>query len=198
MDRREFIKNSIVVGGVLIGYGRWMRPLSNSAVAHAGLLRPPGALPEAEFLSRCIQCMRCVDTCPNNAILTYSSALNKPLQDTPVIKPRRQSCMLCNSVEGDYLKCTSVCPTGALQKVHKDPETIQNKVSMGTAEIDQALCYSYNNWICGTCYRACPFPGKAMTLGMFEKPEVQPDVCVGCGACERACIRYPQAIRVKK
>ena len=68
---------------------------------------------------------------------------------------------------------------------------------MGTAEIDHALCYSYNNWSCGACYRACPFPDKAMSLGMWEQPTVHADACIGCGLCERACIRYPQAIRVK-
>jgi MinD superfamily P-loop ATPase len=68
---------------------------------------------------------------------------------------------------------------------------------MGTAEIDKSLCYSYNNYICGTCYRACPFPGEAMTLGLWEKPEINEKACVGCGLCERSCILYPQAIRVK-
>jgi ferredoxin len=105
--------------------------------------------------------------------------------------------MLCNKVQGNYLKCTEACPTGALKKIEKTPENILLTVKMGTAEIDKSLCYSYNNYICGTCYRACPFPGKAMTLGMWEKPEINEKACVGCGLCERSCILYPQAIRVK-
>jgi formate hydrogenlyase subunit 6/NADH:ubiquinone oxidoreductase subunit I len=35
-----------------------------------------------------------------------------------------------------------------------------------------------------------------MKLGLFEKPEVNPEHCVGCGLCEQACIHMPQAIRV--
>ncbi|MDP7131147.1 MAG: 4Fe-4S binding protein [Planctomycetota bacterium] len=26
---------------------------------------------------------------------------------------------------------------------------------------------------------------------------LDPDYCIGCGLCERSCIRYPQAITVK-
>ena len=105
--------------------------------------------------------------------------------------------MLCNRIDGEYLKCTRACPSGALQPIRKDPEEIRRKVSMGTAEIDLDLCYSYNNWSCGACYRACPLPGRAMTLGLWERPEVNPRDCIGCGLCERSCIRYPQAIRIR-
>ena len=73
--------------------------------------------------------------------------------------------MLCNKVDGETLKCTEACPTGALRMVRKDPDEIQRKVAIGTAEIDFALCYSYNSWSCGACYRACPFPEQAMKLG---------------------------------
>ena len=198
MNRREFMKNTLALSGTFLGCAGWLVFPATKSVANEHLLRPPGALPEAEFISRCIQCMRCVDSCPNHAILTHAASPHRRHQGSPVIKPRRQACMLCNGVQGEFLRCTNVCPTGALQLVKKDPETILQKVAMGTAEIDVALCYSYNNWICGTCYRACPFPGKAMTLGLREKPEVHPESCVGCGACERACITYPQAIRVIK
>ena len=192
------MKNTLAISGTVLGCAGWLALPATKSAANAHLLRPPGALPEAEFISRCIQCMRCVDSCPNHAILTHAASPDRRQQGSPVIKPRRQACMLCNGVQGDFLRCTSVCPTGALQPIKKDPETILQKVALGTAEIDTALCYSYNNWICGTCYRACPFPGKAMTLGLWEKPEVDPEFCVGCGACERACITYPQAIRVIK
>ncbi len=197
MNRRVFLKNAIAVSGAAIGYSVWMSPLAATSRKNRQFLRPPGALPEPEFVSRCIQCLRCVDACPNHAIITLSESSDKLLQGTPTLKPRRQACMLCNKIEGEFLKCTEACPTGALQPVSKDPSGIQQKVAIGTAEIDKALCYSYNNYICGSCYRACPFPGKAMTLGMWEKPEVHAEFCVGCGLCERSCIMYPQAIRVK-
>ena len=105
--------------------------------------------------------------------------------------------MLCAGVTGDTLLCTEACPTGALQLTSKTTAAIQEQVSMGTAYVDTNLCHSYNGASCGVCVRACPFEGEALRAGMWEKPIVDPDVCVGCGLCERACVRYPQAIHVK-
>jgi len=197
MDRRGFIRNTLATAAA-VGCGAALGPLApNDAAADVLPVRPPGALPEDEFVSRCIRCMRCVDACPNHAIMSLDDKFGSERNATPAIQPRRQACMLCNKIEGEYLKCTEVCPSGALQPVLKTPEAIQAGVAMGVAEIDFDLCYSYNDWSCGACVRACPFPGQAMTVGMWERPEVHADKCIGCGLCERACIRYPQAIRVK-
>ncbi len=206
MERREFIKNGVALGltGFLLSeQGDPFNRLSGAKGGTPGQqqaetpIRPPGALPEEEFLSRCIRCMRCADTCPNNAIVPLDASHDGPVRHTPTIKPRRQACMLCNKTSGDTLKCTEACPTGALQLIKRNVEEICEKVDMGTAVIDKDLCYSYNNWSCGACYHACPLPGKAMTLGLWERPEVHVDECIGCGACERICIRYPTAIRIK-
>jgi NAD-dependent dihydropyrimidine dehydrogenase PreA subunit len=38
---------------------------------------------------------------------------------------------------------------------------------------------------------------NAIKLGLWERPVINEEVCIGCGLCERACIRYPQAIRIE-
>jgi len=197
MNRRDFLKNSVAITGLFCGYGGWLSSRAERFPTKRLLLKPPGALPDREFQARCIRCLRCVDACPNHAIMTSPYSWGGSPQGTPAIKPRRQACMLCNRTAGHYLKCTEACPTGALTLISKKPEEILQNVSMGIAEIDFSLCYSYNNYICGSCYRSCPFPGKAMTLGLWENPIVHAEACVGCGLCERSCIMYPQAIRVK-
>lgn len=196
IQRRKFFRDVLATGAVAVTCG-WSSGVFQSQAEGAAPIRPPGALDEEEFLSRCIRCQKCADACPNNAILPMDRSQGAALELTPHIRPRRQTCMLCNKLEGEYLKCTQVCPSGALRLVRKDPDEVRAKVAMGTAEIDFGLCYSYNNWSCGACFRACPFPGQAMTLGLWERPEVNAEVCIGCGLCERACIRYPQAIRVR-
>ena len=203
MNRRDFIKNTTITGAAALGCGAVAGLLSGADTgtgANAAMelpLRPPGAVPEDEFLARCIRCLRCVDACPNQAIRPLSSAFGKQRETTPAIKARRQACMLCNRVDTDYLKCGEACPTGAITRIRRDADEISDKVAMGIARIYTELCYSYNQWSCGACYRAFPFPGKAMTLGLWERPEIHAESCVGCGLCERACIRYPQAIRIK-
>jgi ferredoxin-type protein NapG len=188
-NRREFFKNAAVTSATVAGCGVAAGVLSTGDEAAAAPLRPPGALPEDDFLATCIRCMRCVDACPNNAILPLDDAFGRHRCNTPAIKARRQACMLCNRIEGDYLKCTQACPSGALQLIRNDPDEIRQKVSMGKAQIDLDLCYSYNNWTCGACASACPLQGTALTRGMWERPEVNTDACLGCGLCERSCIR---------
>lgn len=206
MKRRAFFKQlaagaALVAGGA--AGGGWLGGIAAGQTTPC--LRPPGALLEDEFLATCIRCGRCADACPNRCIEAFTEASGadasmKPgrgQRGTPVIFPRQQACMFCNGVPGDELLCTAACPTGALEPLHKDPGSIQAHVKMGSAEVDTNLCYSFNGASCGVCVRACPFEGTALRAGMWEKPIVNTDACVGCGLCERACIRYPQAIRVR-
>ena len=93
------------------------------------------------------------------------------------------------------MACTQVCPTQALEKLEPTKEGMR-AVKMGLAFVSEDLCYSFSGRTCGVCYRACPLPGEAMTLGIFEQPHVHTEHCVGCGLCEQACVQMPQAIRV--
>lgn len=198
IDRRSFLKNVAGVGAAstaaLTMTGAWRR---GSAASSEAPIRPPGAIPEDDFVSTCIRCMRCVDACPNHAIKSVPIPEGQRDAGTPYVKPREQACMLCSRVEGDYLRCTEVCPSGALQPILKRIDQIRDNVRMGVAHIDFNLCYSYNNYTCGTCVHACPLQGVAIKSGLWERPVLNEDACIGCGLCERACIRYPQAIRVE-
>ncbi len=48
-------------------------------------LRPPGALPEEEFLSRCINCGQCGEICPNRTIKYFGLENGWGSIDTPYI-----------------------------------------------------------------------------------------------------------------
>jgi ferredoxin-type protein NapG len=96
------------------------------------------------------------------------------------------------------MRCTKVCPTGALTEVVDDLEVIAQRVDMGTAVVDPDRCLSYQGRICGYCHDACPLPGVAIRLVPKAKPEVIADGCVGCGRCVENCPQNPTAIDVRR
>jgi ferredoxin-type protein NapG len=187
VSRLGFLR-AFAVGTVLPLFYPLLDTFSPKSKRRRQILRPPGAKPEAEFLKDCIACGQCANVCPNKCIKL--SGLDEGLENlgTPVIDARAQACILC-------MACTQVCPTQALEKIEPTKEGIR-AVKMGLAFVSEDHCYSFAGRTCGVCYHACPLPGEAMTLGLYEQPHVHAEHCIGCGLCEQACIKMPQAIRV--
>ncbi|MDI6891741.1 MAG: 4Fe-4S dicluster domain-containing protein [Actinomycetota bacterium] len=155
----------------------------------SGLLRPPGAIEESQFLSKCIRCLRCAEACPVGAIKCADTGSLLAL-GTPFIVPKEKGCTLC-------MNCTKVCPTGALVEIEDDPVIIQEKVRLGEAILDESICSAHmGRRKCAACFYACPFSDKAIEIMLPDlKPKVNKDNCVGCGLCEEVCTQ--RAIRIR-
>ena len=160
-------------------------------------IRPPGALPEAEFLAKCLRCGLCVRECPFD-ILELAGIASDVATGTPYFTARDAPCEMCEDIP-----CVNACPSGALDKVLTNIDDAR----MGLAVlIDQETCLNYLGLRCDVCYRVCPLINKAITLEPRHNvrtqkhalfiPVVHSESCTGCGKCEKACVLEEAAIKV--
>ena len=64
-NRRQFLKNVTRTAAGVCGVGIILGLQQQQAKAKEGIaLRPPGALPEKDFLAACTRCGQCVQACP--------------------------------------------------------------------------------------------------------------------------------------
>ena len=149
------------------------------------LLRPPGALPEAEFLEVCYRCGNCVEVCPADAIRLYPSD-DENLSNTPIVDPDMQACVIC-----DELACMNGCPSGALRLVDSPTD-----IRMGLAVVRESVCVRSQGEDCTVCIDLCPLGDEAIRLSETGLVEVLEPGCVGCGVCQFHCPTQPKAITV--
>jgi ferredoxin-type protein NapF len=168
-------------------------------------MRPPGALPESEFLAACTRCAECMKVCPTNAL--QPAFLETGMQGiwTPLLVPSIGPCAeKCTS-------CGDVCPTGAIR-----PFTWQDKrykIKMGLANVNRSTCVAWNGGRdCIVCAEVCPYsavifkdtfddtlpkdPTQPLTATgnrgrMKRVPTVDEKLCTGCGLCEYHCPVLP-------
>jgi ferredoxin len=94
--------------------------------------------------------------------------------------------------------CSQICPTGAIQ-----PLTVEERrgVCTGKARFFQDLCVvKTKGTSCGACNEHCPTQAVKMVpwKNNLTIPEVDPELCVGCGGCEFICpVRPDKAIIVE-
>ncbi|ENO78400.1 ferredoxin-type protein NapG [Thauera sp. 63] len=188
--RRRFLKDAAgVAGGAgLLALGAGMYAKQASALP-ATAIRPPGALPEHDFLAACVRCGLCVRDCPYDT-LKLGELGDSVATGTPYFEARKIPCEMCEDIP-----CVVACPTGALDRGLTDI----GKAKMGLAVlIDQENCLNFLGLRCDVCYRVCPVIDKAITLERMHNPRsdrhamllptVHSEHCTGCGKCEKACV----------
>ena len=134
-------------------------------------LRPPGAISETALVEACIRCGACVEVCPADAIFALPESLGAA-GGTPAIDPDLAACVVC-----DGLKCTTVCPSGALL-----PLVSSGDIAMGVAEVYAPLCVRSFGETCTACVDSCPIGEVAIRFVDDGPPSVDSAGCVGCDA----------------
>jgi ferredoxin len=145
--------------------------------------------------------------CPNNALHPAWFEAGVEGLWTPILIPRIGYC------EPSCVLCGQACPTGAIQKITEEQKlgVGQKPVSIGTAFYDLGRCLPWAMATpCIVCEEFCPTSPKAiwveeatvpkrsqspgpdgqpppMEMVHVQRPHVDPALCIGCGACEKAC-----------
>lgn len=177
-----------------------------------GVIRPPGSLPEPEFLERCLKCEQCLRVCPTNVLQPAVMQAGVEGVWTPILNMKMGYCEL------NCTLCSQVCPTGAIQAVSIEQKrglgdavnVERGPIRLGTAFYDRGRCLPWAmETPCVVCQEVCPTSPKAIhtrpvTLRTrkgesltLEQPYVDPTLCIGCGICEHECpVKDEAAIRV--
>jgi len=175
------------------------------------LIRPPGSVEESDFLAKCIKCDQCINSCPTNVLqpATMKEGGFESLW-TPVMNFNIGHCQLKCTM------CSEVCPTGAIRKITveeklgKGQYEEEGPIRLGTAFFDKGRCLPHAMEIpCVVCEEVCPTSPKAIqtkdveqkdvygNIVVLNKPFMVPDLCIGCGICEKECpVRDSRAVYV--
>ncbi|MCA9062505.1 MAG: 4Fe-4S binding protein [Planctomycetaceae bacterium] len=159
-------------------------------------VRPPGSVPEQQFLQMCIRCGECFKACPSDVLqpLDFRFGING-LWTPHVVADWSGCASSCNA-------CGQVCPTGAIRAL---PLEVKRQTRMGLAIINPQTCLPIAGVdACQLCVDECTAAGydaiefirigtEADEHGMpiegsgFLAPLMIPDKCVGCGLCQTRC-----------
>lgn len=209
-SRRDFM----VIGGASVAGAVLAPSVLCEGKENWKAVMPPGAVDFERFSSKCTACQLCVSNCPGNVL--KPAALQYGIGG--FLQPRLDfDSGMC---EFDCTVCSEICPSGALTPLTQKEK---QQVRLGVAEFNRSRCVvSTDHTNCAACAEHCPTgavhmvslkrgaPGggrgggdahdrdKRNVGNNLRIPQVEPELCIGCGACEFVCpVRPEKAIIVR-
>ena len=140
---------------------------------HPGVVRPPGALAETDFLSCCIKCGQCMRVCPTNVLHAAGFEAGWEGLWTPVLHFRLGT----SGCQFNCVACSRVCPTAAIRPLtvaeRQGRGEFQDRgpIRIGTAFVDRGRCLPWAmDTPCIVCQENCPVSPKAIHTRTVLQP----------------------------
>ncbi len=161
-------------------------PVSGYDASRNHPVSPPGSHSIDRYSSLCTACHLCVSACPSQVL--YPSFLHYGIAG--IFQPMMNyTASYCNY---ECTVCTQICPTGAILPVSIEQKKL---IQIGKATFFKDDCIVVaKKKDCAACSEHCPTKAVHMVPyeGKLNIPELNNDICVGCGACEHACPTIPR------
>jgi len=131
-------------------------------------MRPPGALPEETFYSRCDGCGACVKACPQKSIQLAAGF--------PIVSFNQAGCTFCG-------RCAAACERGAFDGAVDLEKSWKWRAHVGST------CLDKRGIVCRACEASCQENAIRFrpALGGRSEVSVLLTACTGCGVCVASC-----------
>ncbi|MGF1714684.1 ferredoxin-type protein NapF [Photobacterium chitinilyticum] len=131
------------------------------------LQRMPWVVDEDTFVDSCTRCNKCISACETQIIVKGDGGF-------PTVDFTHGECTFCT-------RCAEVCPEMLFRPTTEQPWDIKAQIN--------ASCLAQNKIECRSCGDMCEVQAIRFKLqvGGVALPELDTDVCNGCGACLSVC-----------
>ena len=182
LDRRTFVASMGI--GAAAGVAATKAHLGSGTPWR--VVRPPMVTDNEVFTDLCVRCGQCIRSCPPGTLQPLLLEDGFASLWTPAVTPSVGGC------EDNCNNCSEACPTGAIPEFGPSRKE-KWALKMGSVVFESQRCISYRADAvkpCLKCVEACP--NKAIVVDETAHPNrpilIVFDRCIGCGACENACL----------
>ncbi|MDR2138449.1 MAG: 4Fe-4S binding protein [Tannerella sp.] len=185
--RREFLATGIaVVSAFPLALAKvWQKKTGIPVI-------PPGSLNLTHFRDKCTACHLCITKCPSHVLRPAGPEYGFDYLLKPYMAYIDSYCNF------ECVTCSEICPAHAIRPLTVEEKKI-TQIGIARFSVDLCIVHTEEN-DCGACSEHCPTQAVHMVpyKGTLTIPQVEPELCVGCGGCESICpVRPVRAILVE-
>ena len=195
-DKRKFLATSLLAAisiPALLAQGKEIILKGGQKIfTRKTPISPPGSQSHKNLLKKCTSCHLCISKCPSKVLKPAFTEYGLAGVMQPIMSFENGYCNYNCTI------CSEVCPNGALTSLTKQQK---HKTQVGKVQFNHDICFVVKNeYNCGACAEHCPTQAVKMVpyKNGLTIPQINTDLCIGCGGCEYICpVRPYHAIYVE-